>query len=335
MVDSTGRQLRAGVAMTDDGWDGFWRGTREGAAHQAGGPQDEVLARFWTTLLMHALPDYPHPRVLDVACGNGAVAHLVFDSAGQLGGAEPSVHALDRSLAALRELRKRVPSIKGVVADANQAPFPDRSFDLVASQFGLEYAGIDALGEAARLVASGGVLATILHLKNGAIYRECAINLEAVQGLRDCALLPHTRRVFEAGMGVNADRGDGTAFRRADREFAPAVAATQRILSRYGPDVAGGVVQRLLVDIEHMYRHMSGYALRDVLNWIDQMAAELDTYILRMSSMLDAAIDERDLDQMLQLVTAAGLIVRMREPMRMGKKNEAAAWVLVCDRRRG
>ena len=324
MVDSTGRQLRAGVAMTDDGWDGYWRGTREGAAHQAGGPQDEVLARFWTTLLMHALPDYPHPRVLDVACGNGALARFVFDCAKQLGGREPSLHALDRSLAALRELRKRVPSIKGVVADANQAPFPDRSFDLVASQFGLEYAGIGAMGEAARLVAPGGVLATILHLKNGAIYRECAINLEAVQGLRDCALLPHTRRVFEAGIGVDADR-----------EFAPAVAATQGILGRYGPDVAGGVVQRLLVDIEHMYRHMSGYALRDALNWIDQMAAELDTYILRMSSMLDAAIDERDLDQMLQLVTAAGLIVRMREPMRMGKKNEAAAWVLVCDRRRG
>lgn len=321
--------------MTDDGWDEYWRRTREAAAHQAGGPQDEVLARFWNTLLMRTLPNYPHPRILDVACGNGAVTRLVFDSAKRLGGPEPSVHALDRSLAALMELRKRVPSIKGVVADASRTPFPDGAFDLVVSQFGLEYAGIGAPGEAARLVAPDGVLATILHLTSGAIYRECAINLEAAQGLRDSALLPHTRRVFEAGIAVNTARGNGAAFQQADQEFRPAFATAQGILSRHGPDVAGGVVQRLCADIEHMYRRMGAYALRDVLDWIDQTAAELDTYILRMSAMLDAAIDEDELDQMLQLLTAAGLAVRMRETMRMGKKNEAAAWVLVCDRRRG
>lgn len=320
--------------MTDDGWDEYWRKTREAAAHQAGGPQDEVLERFWTTLLTRTLPNYPRPRILDVACGNGAVARLVFDSAKRLGEPEPSVHALDRSLAALMELRRRVPSIKGVVADAGRAPFPDGAFDLVASQFGLEYAGFEALGEAARLVAPDGVLATILHLKSGAIYRECAINLEVVQGLRDSALLPHSRRVFEAGIGVNAPRRNGAAFRRADEEFAPAFAAVQSILNRHGPDVAGGVVQQLCADIEHMYRHMGAFALRDVLDWIDQMAAELDTYSLRMSAMLDAAINEDELDQMLQLLTSAGLVVRMRETMRMGKKNEAAAWVLVCDRRR-
>ena len=316
-----------------DGWEGYWRSTREAAAHKAGGPQDEVLARFWTGFFESTLPNYPYPRLLDVGCGNGAVVRFVFDTAKHLGIAQPSVYGLDRSSAALTEFHKRFPSSSGIVADARQMPFGDGVFDLVASQFGVEYAGIDAIGHAARLVAPNGVLAAILHLKNGAIFRECAINLEAMTGVRDNDLLARAKQVFRTGMAANTARGSKAAFRRADAKFATAVAKVEDILRNKGNDVTGGVVHELYIDIAHMYGRMSAYSLREVSDWIDQMAVEMELYIGRMSSMLKAAIDETELDRMLQLLGAQGLRVRVRETMHMGERAEAAAWALVCDRR--
>jgi len=47
---------------------------------------------------------------------------------------------------------------------AESWPFPDGSFELVISQYGLEYAGLGlALGEVARVLASGGQLHWLVH----------------------------------------------------------------------------------------------------------------------------------------------------------------------------
>ena len=42
-------------AHTGD-WDTYWRGTHENAAHREGGPQEEVLARFWAVAVRKAGP---------------------------------------------------------------------------------------------------------------------------------------------------------------------------------------------------------------------------------------------------------------------------------------
>jgi SAM-dependent methyltransferase len=122
------------------GWDAYWRHTREAAAHKGGGPQDQVLGGFWNALFLEFLPRHPNARLLDVACGNGAVTDYALRAAQQLGRAQPVIYALDRSPPALAQWRQRFSSATGVVADAARAPFADQRFDLVASQFGVGYA---------------------------------------------------------------------------------------------------------------------------------------------------------------------------------------------------
>ncbi|MSQ99569.1 MAG: methyltransferase domain-containing protein, partial [Xanthomonadales bacterium] len=153
----------------EEDWEGFWRNTREAAAYRSGAPQQAVLEQFWGDFFKRTLPMFPGARILDLACGNGAVARSAIAAARTAGLTHVMVCGLDRSDSGLVDLYRRLPSAYPVNADVLMAPFRDGVFDLVTSQFGVEYAGSSAVAEAARLVAPGGVLAAILHLQGGGI----------------------------------------------------------------------------------------------------------------------------------------------------------------------
>ena len=131
-------------------WDVYWKGTRENAAHKEGGPQEAALASFWEDVFAEHLAPRLSPRMLDIACGNGAVTGRALSRGEPL-----ESYCVDYSASALAELRKRHSASVCVAADAARLPWRERQFDLVVSQFGLEYAGPEALLEAGRVVANG------------------------------------------------------------------------------------------------------------------------------------------------------------------------------------
>lgn len=309
-------------------WDVYWHGTHENAAHQEGGAQDAVLAQFWGELFQRHMVRGEPQHLLDLACGNGAVTGFALQVAPQT----VTACCLDYSVSAVLELQKRYPGTLCVAADTLHAPFANGSFDMVCSQFGIEYAGVDSISEAARLVAPQGILAAILHLRNGAIYKECAQNLRAIVAIQESGLLPEAHNTFNAGFALNAGTGDVTAFKTAERAFAPKIKSLEGILRDMGSDVAAGLPQQLYRDIAHMYRRMSAYAQEDVIAWIEGMIRELAAYNGRMSSMIDAAMDERDMQRVEKQVAAHGLTLKFRRILKMGAKPEPGAWVLVCER---
>ena len=107
-------------------WDVYWTGTHEKAAHQDGGTQEEVLEHFWGDLFQRQLGSGGSRKLLDLACGNGAVTGFALQAAPQ-----STVFCLDYSVSAVLELRKRHPDALCVAADALRAPFTSGSFDIV------------------------------------------------------------------------------------------------------------------------------------------------------------------------------------------------------------
>ena len=148
------------------------------------GARDPAPAHFWETFFEREFTGRTRASVLDVACGHGAVTGIAV-AAGRSAGIELEARCADYSQAAVDELCKRFPGVEGVACDAADMPWPDRHFDFVVSQFGIEYAGDAAFGEAARLVAEGGTLAALTHLQGGAIHAECADNFAVAQALRE------------------------------------------------------------------------------------------------------------------------------------------------------
>lgn len=317
----------------DAGWESFWQRTGESSALAGRGPQEDVLSRFWAAFLDEALATGPRNRLIDLACGNGAVARQAVEHV-RSHEASLAVFAADRSIAAMEALRQRVPAVRGVACDAGRLPFADRTFDLAVSQFGIEYAGTAAFSEVARIVTPGGIFAAVLHLEGGAMYRENAANLEAARAVDEAGILPGLKALFEADARVRTGKGSRAAVRSADAALEAAMGRVGEALGRLGAGVAGGMVQRLHGDVGHMRKRVQFHDAAQVGGWCDLMAGELHAYAGRMASMLDAAVDAARLETILELLRAEGFSTRLREASSLGRASgEPAAWLVVSERR--
>ena len=312
-------------------WDAFWRARDKAVAQDDAGARDPAPAHFWETFFERAFTGRAGASLVDVACGHGAVTEIAL-AAAQSCGTDLQVYCADYSQAAVDELCKRFPGVQGVACDAADMPWPDGTFDYVVSQFGIEYAGEAAFGEAARLVAAGGTLAAVTHLAGGAIHAECADNFAVAAALREAQLMPRARRAFEAGFDLIAGRITEAEFQEADKRLAPAVETAKQILREKGPQAAGGLLANLYKDIGYMYTRMQNYVPDEVFAWFDGMSAELVSYEGRMASMTHCAVDESGITAIADTLAGLGLDVEPPQPLSLEASGEPGAWTLVARR---
>ncbi len=122
--------------------------------------QDQLvpaLMEEWAPRVAEAAGVRAGDRVLDVACGTGALTREAVRRAGPNG----AVTGLDLNPGMLAVAARLSPTVRWQEGSAQALPFPDRTFEAVISQFGLmffpEPAG--ALREMMRVLVSGGRLA--------------------------------------------------------------------------------------------------------------------------------------------------------------------------------
>jgi SAM-dependent methyltransferase len=110
----------------------------------------------WASEVADAAQVRPGQRVLDVACGTGILARAVAARAGPGG----HVAGLDPSPGMLAVAKQMAPDIEWRQGVAESLPFPDGSFGVVVSQFGLMFFEDRrrALGEMLRALAPEGRL---------------------------------------------------------------------------------------------------------------------------------------------------------------------------------
>ncbi len=308
-------------------WDRYWKGTWDAAAHEDGSPQDKALSSFWQDFFASIKPA-EHARLIDIAAGNGAVARYARPALPDSG----EYLALDYSHSALLNLAQRYPDVLNVAADASQPPCTAGSFDILISQYGIEYAGPRAIIEAGKLLRPGGHMALVLHLRDGVIYTECAANLRALLAVQQLRLPTLAREAFCAGYGLNAGRGSVQAFKAAEAAFTPAVRGLEMVMKEEGAQIAGGLPRQLYQDIATMYRRMSAYEESDVMKWLDGMEPELEAYIGRMQSMLNAALDETALKRHCEELHSQGFDDIRTDRLLIGEGAGPAAWTLIAGR---
>lgn len=115
-----------------------------------------AMAGPWAVRVTDAVHLEPGERVLDVACGTGAVAQEAHRRVGPDG----HVAGLDRSPDMLAVARRKLPDLDLREGRAEALPFDDDAFDVVTCQFGLMFFEDRhaALQEMQRVLRSGGRL---------------------------------------------------------------------------------------------------------------------------------------------------------------------------------
>jgi ubiquinone/menaquinone biosynthesis C-methylase UbiE len=115
-----------------------------------------ALFQQWTSPLLDATQVEPGQRVLDVGCGTGVLAREAEARVGATG----FVAGIDPDPGMLAVADRLAPRIEWRRGTAEALPYPDHSFDVVLSQFGLMFFSDRslALREMLRVLVPGGTL---------------------------------------------------------------------------------------------------------------------------------------------------------------------------------
>ncbi|QDZ03121.1 class I SAM-dependent methyltransferase [Nitratireductor mangrovi] len=111
----------------------------------------------WGAIVAELAGIGPGEKVLDVACGTGALTAVVAEKVGP----EGRVTGLDINPQMLAVARAKPLAVEWIEAPAERLPFADAAFDAVLSQFGFMFFDDQALalGEMHRVLRPGGRLA--------------------------------------------------------------------------------------------------------------------------------------------------------------------------------
>ena len=312
-------------------WSSYWRGA-EDADSQAvrGDEQSERLDAFWRERLGAAFAGRSHARLLDLACGTGIVTRIALDVGVHLPSLHLECHCTDYAPAALTGVRDTMgDQVAGlVVANARKLPLDSGGFDLVVSQYGLEYAGLEAFAEAARVTAPGGGFLALVHRSGGAIYEECEGNLDVLRAIEKAALLPRFEALFALVRKADAGRAAPQAARRRLDEYNRAATDLGRTLKLSRPGAALEHATRLLADLGQLFTRRAAYAGPDVERWIAGQKRDLADFRWRMQTMLGAALGDPELRQVRELMLGQGLGSVTIGDLVLKDGDLPAAWIL-------
>ena len=171
-----------GEAARHDAWSRYWA---SGALHSCVGSFGEdyggAIAEFWRGVFRR-LPE--STRVLDIATGNGALPRLLLQECPSDAVMCDAVDIAAISPSWLGEAKpseqRRVNFHGGV--DAAVLPFPAGSFNLVVSQYGIEYTDLSrTLPELLRVLAPDGGVALLVHHQSGRPVQLAGIELAHIE----------------------------------------------------------------------------------------------------------------------------------------------------------
>lgn len=295
-------------------WSRHWG---SGAPHSCAGSYGALyggtIAAFWARV--HA--DTPAgARLLDIATGSGAVPRLLLQLRPDLVCQIDAVDLARVEPAWLRQLppeaRARTHLHAGVRAEA--LPFPDGCFDLITSQFGLEYADAGpAVSELLRVRRAGGRVALVLHHAGSRPVVLAGVELAHLawlagpDGLLAAAAAmigPMARAATEAGRTALA--ADRQADAARERFNAAQDALAKRALVPDGADVLG--------EVQDAVAQMLGLALQQGeaparAAW-QRLAQQLADSRLRLAELQACALDEAAAAALGRRLGGAGLRVQ-------------------------
>jgi ubiquinone/menaquinone biosynthesis C-methylase UbiE len=170
--------------MSDDAtnpWSLYWQGGNIDSCIASASVDDRALVSAGWQDLARSLP--AGAAVLDLATGNGAVPRDLLTVNPSL-----AITGVDLAEIAPDNLLVSEPTLASVTfrggVDICQLPFEDASFDVVTSQFGLEYAPLAAaIDEASRILRPGGRLQLLLHHSGSAVVTPSAALVEEINRL--------------------------------------------------------------------------------------------------------------------------------------------------------
>ncbi|MEO1078236.1 MAG: class I SAM-dependent methyltransferase [Pseudomonadota bacterium] len=271
------------ATAASSGWEGYWREDRLAACMPDDPSSSARIEADWRYFFASL---GKMSSVLDVATGNGVL--LVWASQeSKRRGLDLALSGIDLADIDPRSFLKEFGSDLADVrfegkTSAEALPFEKESFDVLISQYGLEYAGLEAaLAEAARVLKPGGRLRWLAHASDSAIVRQGRAQLQ------EADLLLAKSGPF-AMMDEFLDANSrGAKVGRATRRLTEALKKAEAFC-RDNPGAT--LVPQLCKGILDTANNLPRYRSEDVANWLGENRRRLHAQRARLRDLDTAAL---------------------------------------------
>lgn len=282
-------------------WSRYWSSGQTHSCFAAGKPFDSgfVWDSFFAALA-------PGARVLDLACGAGALTRLAVEHP----------HGFAVTGADYAQALAPVEGARVVAGAALEAlPFEAGAFDAAISQFGLEYADTKAaLMEAARVLAPGGRLGVLAHARDGEAVAAARTRIaRAASLIAPDGLAAQVRALGEARA---SGQGEAQALEIVRRLFAEETARPLDETTHWAMSFLAEILNR-------KDRFPPPYLIENAQTVLDEVSA----HSARLNLMTDASLDDAAALALAEAARAAGLSTANPETVRDSAGRPVGWWL--------
>ncbi len=282
-------------------WDQFWQQGEAACCDGERRPEHAAaVERTWTTLFAAAPAD---SNVLDLCTGNGSVLALAAESASVSSGVGVDFARTSPTLA---------DGFTFLRASITELPFDDGSFDLVTSQFGIEYTPVAAsLAEVARLLRPARRAVFVVHAADGVTAAGARRQLADLDELLD-QQQPFTaaREALDKVVTIERAGSQPDTDARADAEAAYGrfYAGLEWLGSAWQGRAAGDVFRNTGALLQHTFQHRQAFPMAELLDKVGETEASVSFHRDRLRALLDAARSRDGMDEFREHAEALGLV---------------------------
>jgi ubiquinone/menaquinone biosynthesis C-methylase UbiE len=318
-------------------WSQYWAsGLLHSCPGSFAGNYDGAIAEFWAQSFARLGPGQ---RVLDIATGNGALPRLLLgvDGGNDFDG---EIDAIDLARMAPDWLGRLRPAQRSRLhfhpgTDAEALPFADGQFNLVISQYGIEYADLDrALVEAARVLVAQGSLCLLMHHRQSLPVQKAEAELEILAQLRgDADLLACARRMLPwialAASAEGRSKLAGNAQAQADRtRFNVCQQAIDGLIA--GATAESEAVLELRDDVQQVLALAQTRGRASAEAALQALAQRQADQQLRARELIAHALDQERMQAVLQLLGSLEFASVSAQPLHY--RQHLMGWTLIAER---
>lgn len=280
------------------------------------GNKHASLLQFWQK---HIAGFSIGSSILDIASGAGAIYRCLPNIA------EYEAHALDISADALLRLARDMPSINTHSSGLDDTSFQCMQFDVVVSQFGIEYLGDDGFKHVPRLLKNKGKCIFLSHIKGGVVD---AVTEQSLKGLNLVVQSKFLSLARDVAYAFNRD--DKAIVEQAVKHFMQ----VEPTIAEYCQMVPRGHHAHLYNGIKQLLSHYNKYDHQTVIEWMDTASKQALENMERLQSMHNAALSIDDIYRLSESLSKQGLEIVSAEPFCLRSEDPPAAWEIIGVKRK-
>ena len=303
-------------------WTEYWR-TGASVSCVASPKMESYLTCIWNKFV-DGLAD--GSRILDLATGNGIVAHYCKSRARdrkiclQVDAVDAADINPKNCVTNSGPLYRQVSFFSRIQIE--NLPFADDCFSGVASQFGFEYADEgQAVSEISRVLTAGGELRLVIHAQDGAISRDIGRRVERLHSV----LAENGPVSLVLELAQAAESGDTGTLNRKSKYIPKAIELTRTLAENPLPDDSALFYS---TEFLNLWAQRSRYRPADLRRAVEQGWLNANGTAVRQSQMLRAARSEQDMGRISRRFEEVGLTVDSVNPIHDYQRNIQNAWLL-------